>query len=86
MADAPPLDPKVVMVPVKRYDLNLTIEDIMTPLTDFANKAHVGQVIANSPDMQQHAANFSGLAQQVLDVAKKIEAISPDILSPKPKG
>ena len=85
MADAPPVDPKVVMVPVKRYDVNLTIEDIMTPLTAFVNQTHVGQVIASSPDMQQHAADLSGLAQRVLDVAKKIEAISPNILSPKPK-
>ena len=88
MADKP-ADPqgdeKVVMVPVKRYDINLTIEDIMTPLTAFVNKTNVGQAIANAPDIREHAANLSGLAQQVLDVAKRIEAIRPDILSPKPK-
>lgn len=88
MADKP-ADPqgdeKVVMVPVKRYDINLTIEDIMTPLTAFVSKTNVGQAIANAPDIKEHAANLSGLAQQVLDVAKRIEAIRPDILSPKPK-
>ena len=78
--------PDVVMVPVKRYDVDLSIEDIMTPLTAFVQQTHVGQVIANSPDMQKHAADLSGLAKQVLDVAKRIEAISPDILSPKPKA
>lgn len=82
MADAP----KVTMVPVKRYDIDLSIEDIMTPLTAFVQQTHVGQVIASSPDMQQHAERLSGLAQQVLDVARRIEAISPDILSPKRPG
>jgi hypothetical protein len=44
----------------------------------------VGQAIAQSPDMQQHAEKLSDLAQQVLDVAKRIHAISPDVLSSKP--
>jgi len=79
--DTPQSDEKVVMVPVKRYDLALSIEDIMTPLTAFVNKSYVGQAMANSPDMKDHAEKLSGLAQQVLDVAKRIEAISPDILS-----
>lgn len=79
MADAP----KITMVPVKRYDLDLTIEDIMTPLTAFVRQTHVGEAVANSPDLQQHAERLSGLAQQVLDVAKRIEAISPNILSPR---
>jgi hypothetical protein len=71
------------MIPVKRYDIELSIEDIMKPLTAFVTKADVGQAIASSPDMQQHAEKLSDLAQQVLDVAKRIEAISPNILSPK---
>ncbi len=79
--DTPQSDPKVVMVPVKRYDIELSIEDIMTPLTAFVNKSYVGQAIANSPAVQEHAEKLSGLAQQVLDVAKRIEAISPNILS-----
>jgi hypothetical protein len=84
MATSAKPDPKIVMVPVKRYDIELSIEDIMTPLTAFANKANVGQAIATSPEVQPHAAKLSDLAQQVLDVAKRIQAINPDILSPKP--
>jgi hypothetical protein len=83
MTDAPKSDPKVVMIPVKRYEIDLSIEDIMKPLTAFVNKTSVGQAIANSPDMKEHAEKLSDLAQQVLDVAKRIEAISPNILSPK---
>ena len=84
MAETPNPDPKIVMVPVKRYDVELSLEDIMKPLTAFMSKASVGQAIAQSPDMQQHAEKLSDLAQQVLDVAKRIQAISPDVLSSKP--
>ena len=76
--------PDVIMVPVKRHDVSLSIEDIMTPLTAFARQTHVGQAVSASSVMQQHAANLSGLAQQVLDVAKQIDLINPGILSPRP--
>jgi hypothetical protein len=84
MAEPSKPDPTIVMVPVKRYDVELSLEDIMKPLTAFVNKESVGQAIAQSPDMQQHAEKLSDLAQQVLDVAKRIQAISPDVLSSKP--
>lgn len=86
MADADNSDPDVVMIPVKRYDIELSIEDIIRPLTEFVSKVNVGQAIASSPDMQQHAEKLSDLAQQVLEVANRIKAISPDLLSPKPRS
>jgi len=73
---------KIVQVPVKRFDVNLTLQDIMTPLTAFAQQAHVAQAAAATPEVQQHAADLAGLAQQVLEVANKINAVAPHLLSP----
>jgi hypothetical protein len=74
-------DPNVVMVPVTRHDVNLSIEDIMKPLTAFANQPRVAQAAAAMPDVQQHAAQLAGLAQQVLDVANRLKAVEPSLLS-----
>ena len=76
----------IVQIPVKRYDVNLTLQDIMTPLTAFASQAHVAQAVAASPEVQQHATELSGLAQQVLDVAGRLNAVAPHLLAPGPQA
>ena len=58
----PPDAPKVVMVPVKRYDINLTLHDILTPLTQMAQ---AGQAPSAGPDVQQHVQQLSDLAGQL---------------------
>jgi len=77
--------PKVVQVPVKKYDVDLTLEDIMTPLAAFAQQAHVAQAAAAAPEVRQHAADLSGLAKQILEVANKLNAVAPHLLKPGPQ-
>ncbi len=76
--------PNVVQVPVPKHDVNLTIQDIMTPLTAFAQQAHVAQAALSAPEVQQHANELEGLAKQVLDVTGRLNAVAPHLLSPTP--
>lgn len=80
-----PSDPSdVVQVPVKRYEVNLTMQDIMTPLAGFAQQARVAQAAASAPELLQHANELGNLARQVLDVADRLNAVAPHLLSPNP--
>lgn len=79
-----PATPNVVMVPVKRFDLNLTLQDdILTPLSQMADKlaadAAQGKV---DPAIQAHAQQASTLAAQLRDVVGRIHAIDPTLLVP----
>ncbi len=76
--------PEVVQVPVKRYDVNLTMQDIMAPLTTFAQQTHVAQIVAATPELQQHATELGNLAAQVLAVANRLNAVAPHLLAPTP--
>lgn len=77
-------DPKVVQIPVTRHDVNLTLQDIVTPLTTFAQRQATIQALAAAPEAQQHAAHLSTLASQILALAAHIDAVAPHLLSPAP--
>lgn len=91
--------PPVIMVPVKKYDVNLTLDDILTPLTQTADHAAppaagagpdevsrlavTGSAAAN-PELAQHLQTLSQLASQLKDVVSKINQIDPTVLAPTP--
>ena len=91
--------PKIVQVPVKRYDVNLTLEDILTPLTQLS--AHRAQQRAasvqsseavqsaeavQSSEMDQHLQQLSDLARQLKDVISRINEADPTVLAPTTQG
>ena len=83
---------QVVMVPVKRYDVNLTLEDLLTPLAEAASQqpqpgpggAVAHAVTPSNPELAQHMQTLSQLASQLKDVVSKINQIDPTVLAPKP--
>ena len=89
--------PQVAMVAVKRYDVNLTLDDILTPLTQSAGKApeagpgttggvaQPGSGAAANPDLAQHMQTLSALAGQLQEVVSKINQIDPTLLAPTPR-
>lgn len=78
----PPDATKVVMVPVKRYDINLTLHDILTPLTQMAQAA---QAPSAGSDVHQHVQQLSDLAGQLRDVVNRLNALDPSLLAPAPR-
>ena len=75
--------PKVVMVPVKRYDINLTLHDILTPLTQMSATMAQGKgVAAPGSQLDQHVQQLSDLAGQLRDVVNRINAADPSLLAP----
>jgi ABC-type transporter Mla subunit MlaD len=81
--------PKIVQVPVKRYDVNLTLDDILTPLTQLgARRAQEratsaeGATSAASSEIDQHLQQLSDLARQLKDVISRINQADPTVLAP----
>jgi hypothetical protein len=74
--------PEVLKVPVRRYDVNIALHDILTPLTQFASQAHVVQAGVATPEVQQHAIELAQLASQLRDVVGRLNAINPNLLAP----
>ena len=78
--------PQVALVPVKRYDVNLTLDDLLTPLTQTAAKlTQAGPGAAATPELAQHLQTLSDLAGQIKEVVGKINQIDPTMLSPTPQ-
>ena len=77
--------PQITMVPVKRYDINLTLDDILTPLTQTASQLNGGRVgAALDPEVAQHLQTFTDLVTQLKDVVSRINQIDPTLLASKP--
>ena len=73
--------PQVKMVTVTRYDVNLSLEDILTPLTQTAASLTQAQAApgvapapAMDPTMVQQLQRLSDLASQLKDVVTQINA------------
>lgn len=83
----PPSDtPNVVMVPVKRYDINLTMHDILTPLMQMsANLTQAVPAPVPGSDIHQHVQQLSDLARQLHDVVNRINDADPKLLAPTPQ-
>jgi len=78
--------PQITMVPVKRYDVNLTLDDILTPLTQTASRLNTGGTVgaAMDPAVAQHLQTFNDLVTQLKDVVAQINQIDPSLLASKP--
>jgi hypothetical protein len=77
--------PQVTMVPVKRYDVSLTLDDILNPLTQTASRvAQAAPGAALDPEVAQHLQTFSELVNQLKDVVTQINSIDPNLLASKP--
>jgi ABC-type transporter Mla subunit MlaD len=76
---------QITMVPVKRYDVNLTLDDILNPLTQTASNLNTGRVgAALDPEVAQHLQTFTDLVTQLRDVVARINQIDPTLLASKP--
>ena len=76
--------PQVIMVPVKRYDVNLTLDDILTPLTQTSGhvaRAPLGKAL--DPEVAQLLRKFTDLVTQLKDVVNQINKIDPSLLAPR---
>jgi hypothetical protein len=72
------------MVPVKRYDVTLTLDDILTPLTQTAaNLNQANFASAADPTVAAHLQKFTDLVSQLKDVAGQIDSIDSSLLASK---
>jgi hypothetical protein len=78
--------PQVIMIPVKRYDVVLTLDDILTPLTQTAASLNQAGLIgaAVDPEVAEHLQRFTDLVTQLKDVVNQINQIDPSLLASKP--
>jgi ABC-type transporter Mla subunit MlaD len=76
--------PPVTMVPVKRYDVTLSLDDILTPLTQTAaNLAQANIGAAQDPAVAEHLQKFTDLVSQLKEVTSNINSIDPSLLASK---
>lgn len=76
---------QVILVPVKRYDVTLTLNDILIPLTQTAanlSQARTGAVM--DPHVAEHLQRFTDLVTQIKDVVAQIDQIDPSLLASRP--
>jgi hypothetical protein len=78
--------PQIIMVPVKRYDVVLTLDDILTPLTQTAASLTTAGMLGPGADPQiaQHLQQFTDLVTQLKDVVGRINQIDASLLASKP--
>lgn len=80
MPDEPAED--VTMVPVRRYDINLSLDQILAPLADIASRQ---ASLAQGPErarLEPHLSRLSELASQMQEVVRQINEIHPALLRP----
>ena len=77
--------PQITMVPVKRYDVNLSLDDILTPLTQTASQVNSDSRVgaALDPEVVQHLQTFTDLVTQLKDVVAHINQIDSTLLASK---
>jgi uncharacterized protein Yka (UPF0111/DUF47 family) len=77
--------PEVVMVPVRRYDINLTLDDIISPLEQTASSLiEARSVSTTDPRLAEHLQKLSELASQLKQVVNQVNQIDPTLLAPSP--
>jgi len=80
--------PQVVRVPVKRYDVNLTLDDILGPLSRLGPVQAQARlaVAAPNPELDQLLQQFGDLVRQLQDVVGRINKLDPTVLAPTTRG
>jgi hypothetical protein len=75
----------VVMVPVKRFDINISLPDILTPLSQMAARLTESTPAATHDSaLHGHVNELSDLAAKLKDVVGRIHAIDSNLLAPGP--
>jgi len=76
--------PPVTMVPVKRYDVTLSLDDILIPLTQTAanlTQANIGS--SQDPAVAEHLQKFTDLVNQLKEVTGHLNTLDPTLLASK---
>jgi len=74
--------PELIQVPVKRYDVNLTLDDILGPLMQLSTRRTQEVSATASPELDQHLQQLSDLARQLQELVNRINEIDPVLLAP----
>jgi hypothetical protein len=81
-SDAP--TPQVQMVEVKRYDITLSLGDILAPLTQTVGNLQAAGMVTAGSEAAQHLQTFNDLVTQLHEVVGHINSIDPNLLASKP--
>jgi hypothetical protein len=81
-SDAP--TPQVQMVEVKRYDITLSLGDILAPLTQTVGSLQAAGMVTAGSEVAQHLQTFNDLVTQLHEVVGHINSIDPNLLASKP--
>jgi hypothetical protein len=74
---------KIIMIPVKRYDVKLTLDDLLAPLAK--NADNLTKTRGNiSAEVAPHLQKVSDLASQLHEVITQINRLDPSLLATKP--
>jgi hypothetical protein len=78
--------PQVQWVEVKRYDVTLSLDDILTPLTQTSTHLNTAGIVSSTTDprVAELMQKFTDLVTQLKDVVAQINAIDPNLLASKP--
>lgn len=74
---------EVTLVPVKRYDVNLTLDEILTPLVELAARQAATLSGSELARLEPHLRRLSELAGQLKEVVRQINEINPAVLAPQ---
>jgi hypothetical protein len=81
-SDAP--TPQVQMVEVKRYDVTLSLADILAPLTQTVGNLQAAGMVTAGSEVAQHLQTFNDLVTQLHEVVGHINSIDPTLLASSP--
>jgi hypothetical protein len=75
--------PDTVMVPVRKYKVEMTWDDVLTPLIHAtAAQASLAEGEAQHPELSRHVEKLRELAGQLKDTVNEINRLNPTLLSP----
>ena len=73
---------EIVEVPVRKFEVNLTLDDLLTRLSERANAlAASGTQDAPDPELAQHLRDLGELAGQLREKLGIVNQINPSMLS-----
>jgi len=76
---------QVNMVPVKRYDVAITLEQILTPLSRTAGHLEQARMLESADHrVSDLLEKFTRLVAELNDVVSQINQIDPTLLASKP--
>lgn len=76
--------PQVQMVEVKRYDITLSLGDILAPLTQTVGNLQAAGMVTPDSEVAKHLQTFNDLVTQLHEVVGHINSIDPNLLASKP--